>query len=89
MGIVLCCFAASVIVSWSRWQSWSVRHEYALVAGSLPTYIWAGFVLPYLIRPDDIVAWICNVVFALIAVVLLIVTGRVVGRSNFSDTSGN
>jgi hypothetical protein len=82
MGMVLFSVAALVIVHWSRRQSWNVRHEFALVAGTLPTYAWAGFVLTFLIRPEDIVAWMGNIVFALMAVALLIVTGIVVWRAH-------
>ncbi|GAA0242870.1 hypothetical protein ACFFQF_22900 [Haladaptatus pallidirubidus] len=45
-------------------------------AGTLPTYIFAGFVLTSLIRPQDTLAWIGNVIFALVAIGLLIATGN-------------
>jgi hypothetical protein len=67
--------AATVVVMWSRQPGWDVRHQFALVAGALPTYAWGGFVLTYLFWPDDAVAWAGNVLFAVVAVALLVVTG--------------
>lgn len=79
-GIVLLCMVALVVARWSRRQGWGIMHEFALTAGVLLTYAWLGFILTVLIRPDDMVAWIGNVVFALLAVVLLIVTAIVIRR---------
>lgn len=60
---------------------WSLKHEFALVAGTLLTYVWLGFVLTsFLVRPNDTLAWTGNVFFAIIAIVLLIVTGKAVER---------
>lgn len=73
--------AATVVVMWSRQPGWNVRHQFAVVAGALPTYAWGGFVLTYLFWPDDAVAWVGNVLFAVVAVVLLIVTGMRLGRT--------
>jgi hypothetical protein len=81
LGMALLCVAVLVVLPWSRRPAWGVRHEFALVAGAMPTYALAGFVLTYLIRPDDTVAWMGNVVFALIAGVLLIVTAKRIHRT--------
>jgi hypothetical protein len=40
----------------------------------------AGFILTATIRPDELSAWIGNALFASVAILLLIVTGRVVAR---------
>ncbi|GAA0242944.1 hypothetical protein GCM10009000_068220 [Halobacterium noricense] len=75
-GAVFLLAGALVLFRLSRRREWSVRHEFALVAGTLPTYIFAGFVLTSLIRPQDTLAWIGNVIFALVAIGLLIATGN-------------
>ncbi|WP_157972516.1 hypothetical protein [Saliphagus sp. LR7] len=75
LGAVLLLAGALVFLRLSRRREWSVRHEFALVAGTLPTYIFAGFVLTALVRPQDSLAWIGNAIFALIAIGLLIATG--------------
>src|SRR5690606_4361363 len=51
----------------SRASWWSVRHRVALVSGAMLTYAWTGFVVPYLLWPDDRIAWFGNVVFASMA----------------------
>nr|MDT0657227.1 hypothetical protein [Micromonospora sp. DSM 115978] len=74
---------AALVIHWSRSAHWRVGHQFALVAGALPSYAWAGFLLTALIRPDDQVAWIGNAVFAVLAGLLLVVTGRrVLGRAD-------
>jgi hypothetical protein len=47
-----------------------------LVAGAILTYAWGGFAMTMLLWPDDFLAWIGNVLFALMAVVLLILTSK-------------
>lgn len=80
MGIVLLGIVSLIVSYWSRQQSWSIMHQFALVAGTLLTYAWGGFALTSLIRPDDIVAWTGNMVFALIAIMLLVVTAKRIRR---------
>jgi hypothetical protein len=60
----------------SRSSSSSRTHSPGVAAGTLLTYAWAGFALTALIRPDDRVAWIGNVLFALAAVALVVVTAK-------------
>jgi hypothetical protein len=78
MAVLLLGLAAAVVVHWSRQRDWTVRHQFALVAGALPTYAWGGFVLTSMMGPDDPVRWIGNAVFALLAALLLVVTSKVV-----------
>jgi hypothetical protein len=75
LGAGLLCAVSIAVAHWSRQRGWCIRHQFALMAGALLTYAWGGFVLTGLFRPDDTVAWIGNVVFALIAIMLLVVTG--------------
>lgn len=82
MGILILWGVFSLIAFWSRQQGWGIWHQFALVAGTLLTYAWLGFVLTNVFRPEDAVAWIGNVVFALIAVMLLIVTAKHLQRGD-------
>ncbi|MEV4618733.1 hypothetical protein AB0J74_08520 [Asanoa sp. NPDC049573] len=73
--------ASAVAVAWlARRPGWSDRHRLALLAGALLTYAWLGFILTLLYGPGDAVRWAGNGVFAVTAVLLLLVTRRVVGR---------
>ncbi|GGD96547.1 hypothetical protein [Paenibacillus nasutitermitis] len=76
IGILILCIVSPLVAHWSRQQGWSLRHQFALVAGALLTYAWGGFVMTTMLWPDDILAWIGNVLFSLIAIVLLIVTSK-------------
>jgi hypothetical protein len=72
---------AAVAVAWlARRPGWSVRHHLGLLAGAVLTYAWLGFVVTLLYGPDDGVRWAGNAVFAVTAVVLLLITRRVVAR---------
>jgi hypothetical protein len=81
VGVVVIGVASALVLHWSRQRGWRARHQVGLVAGALLTYAWAGFALTAMIRPGDIVQWIGSTVFALIAVMLLVVTGRRVRRA--------
>ena len=81
MGLALLGIASSLVIYWSRQQGWSIEHQFALTAGALLTYAWGGFALTYILRPDDTVAWIGNVVFAVSAVVLLIAVAKTIHRA--------
>jgi len=48
----------------------------ALVTGALLTCAWLGFVVTWLLRPEDRVAWFGNGLFALIAIALAAVMAR-------------
>jgi len=80
MGLLLVGFAAAALVRLGRQRRWTLRHRFAVVAGGLLTYAWLGFVLTGLFEPGDPVRWAGNVAFAIVAVVLLLVTGRTVLR---------
>jgi hypothetical protein len=82
MGIALLGVAAPVVAHWARQERWSIRHQFALAAGALLTYAWGGFVLTALFRPNDLTAWIGNAVFALMAVLLLLLTARTISRAD-------
>ena len=76
MGLILLAIVTVLVVYWSHQQAWNMWHQFALVAGTLLTYAWGGFVLTLLFRPADQMAWIGNGIFALIAILLLVVTAR-------------
>lgn len=82
LGLVLgaCLLVAAWVLlrRWSQAPGWGFWHGYAVVAGALPVYAWLGFVLTGLLEPNDGVRWAGNVVFALIAGVLLVVNARAV-----------
>jgi hypothetical protein len=71
-GIVWLALLA-VLLSWfARQRSWGPRHQLALVAAALGTYAWLGFVLTLLVEPGDPVRWAGNIVFAAVALALVI-----------------
>jgi hypothetical protein len=73
--------AAAAAVAWlARRPGWGDRHLLGLLAGALLTYAWLAFVLTALYGPDDRLRWIGNAVFAVTAVLLLVVTRWVVAR---------
>ncbi|MFC3255820.1 hypothetical protein ACFOLF_31295 [Paenibacillus sepulcri] len=76
MGIFILCIVSPLVAHWSQQQEWRLRHQFALVAGALLTYAWGGFALTSLLWPYDSLAWTGNVLFALIAVMLLFVTAK-------------
>lgn len=80
MAVVMVPVAAVAIRRWSRQERWTGRHRFALVAGTLPTYAWGGFVLTMLFDPDDHVRYLFNGVFAILAILLLVWAGRRVRR---------
>ncbi|WP_231186351.1 hypothetical protein [Haladaptatus sp. DYF46] len=85
-GAVLLLAGALVLLRLSRRREWNIHHEFALVAGTLPTYIFAGFLLTFLVRPQDTLAWIGNVLFALVAIGLLVATGYRVRQAKLHRT---
>jgi hypothetical protein len=67
----------AVLLSWFALQrSWGSQHQLALVAAALGTYACLGFVLTLLVEPGDPARWAGNVVFAAIALALIIVARR-------------
>lgn len=71
MGITILGMAWLFVRRWSSHPGWTIRHQFALVAGALLTYAWGGFTVTWLLWPDNTIAWIGNVLFALIAIALL------------------
>ncbi|WP_433499645.1 hypothetical protein ACQP1K_04790 [Sphaerimonospora sp. CA-214678] len=61
------------VAHWSRREGWGERHRLALAGGALLTYTWRGFVQPPVVEASAAVDLAGDVVFALAAVVLLIV----------------
>lgn len=76
VGIGLLLAAWFLVRRWSRCSWWSNRHRLALVSGAVLTYAWLGFVVTYLLWPDDWIAWCGNGLFAVIAIVLLVVISK-------------
>jgi hypothetical protein len=64
--------AVFAVWRWSRRIGWSAEHRFALAAGALLTYAWYGFVQ----APHDILDLIGQVIFALVALGLLILASR-------------
>ncbi len=87
MGAGILIAAWILLRRWSQAPGWGVRHACAVVAGALPVYAWLGFVLTVLLEPDDHVRWAGNVVFALTAGVLLVVTARAARSGPFDAGS--
>ncbi|HTF09305.1 MAG TPA: hypothetical protein VK659_14145 [Asanoa sp.] len=78
--VAIVAVAAVAVAVLARRPGWSDRHLLGLLAGALLTYAWLGFVLTLLYGPGDGVRYAGNAVFALTAVVLLLITRRVVAR---------
>jgi hypothetical protein len=69
----------------SRASWWSARHRAALVSGAMLTYAWTGFVVTYLLWPDDRIAWFGNGLFALMAVGLIVWMAKRTAGGNGTD----
>lgn len=76
MGVIILCVAWLLVRHWSSHQGWRIQHQFALVAGAVLTYAWGGFTVTWFLWPDNSIAWIGNVLFALIAIALLIVIAK-------------
>jgi hypothetical protein len=80
IGVAVWCavVAAGIVVvsRWSRQNGWGDRHRFALAAGATLTYVWTAFP----VRPEsggsETADLIGNVVFGLVAVVVLLVAAR-------------
>jgi hypothetical protein len=75
-SVLLLAVAAAVVARLSRRPGWQDRHRLALASGALFTYAWGGFVLTWLKYRMDPVSLVGNAVFALGAVVLVVVAWR-------------
>ncbi len=85
IGLLLLGSAWLFISYISNREWWSLKHRFALISGAVITYACCGFVVTSMLWPDDSVAWIGNVIFALMAVVLLIVIHRKISTGNQTD----
>ncbi len=61
---------------WSRRMGWNGRHRLALAGGAALTYAWHAFLQPPVIGSSRMAVLAGNTVFALGAVVLLIIAAR-------------
>ena len=75
-GIAWLALLAVLLFWFARQRSWGPRHQLALVAAALGTYAWLGFVLTSLAEPGDPVRWGGNIVFAIVALALVLVAPR-------------
>ncbi len=84
-GIGLWCLVAGggavAISRWSRQRGWDARHRFALAAGATMTYVWLAFPMPPSDGAAATVDLVSNVVFGLIAVMVLVLAGRAAKRS--------
>ncbi|WP_213009232.1 hypothetical protein [Paractinoplanes toevensis] len=76
--VVLAVLAAIVVavVRWSRRPGWDGRHRLALAAGGLLTYAWHSFTMNPVIDAPESLILVSHVVFALAAVLLLVLEAR-------------
>jgi hypothetical protein len=79
-GVLFAAVTASIL-AWSRRQTWSPVHRFALAGGALLTYAWYGFAQHPTVGAAGKVAFIGNGVFAAMAVALLFVAARRVARA--------
>ncbi len=79
-GVAILGLTSLLVSYWSSRREWSIQHEFALTAGALLTYAWGGFTVTLTLWPDNLLAWFGNVLFAMLAVVLLVVTAKQLRR---------
>lgn len=72
---------ALIVPRFARHSGWTTRHTLALVAGSVLTFAWLGFVLASILAPGDVVRHLGNAGFALVAIALLVLAHGQVARS--------
>lgn len=82
LGMVVLGVLAGFLWVMAHRRGWGVRHQFAVVAATLPTYAAAGFILTMFLRPDDMLAWTGNALFAFVALALLFITARTVWRGS-------
>ncbi len=66
----------AAVTAWSRRRGWGEAHRLALAGGALLTYAWAAFPQQPVLPADPAVDLLGNALFALGAVVLLLLTAR-------------
>jgi hypothetical protein len=70
-----------VVTRWSRHHGWGAAHRLALAGGALLTYAWGGFILLFLEGSASPANLIGQTVLVLGAIILLLITGRIVRRT--------
>ena len=75
-GIAWLALFAGLLFWFARQRSWGRPHQLALVAAALGTYAWLAFVLTSLVEPGDPVRWAGNILFAAVALTLVIAARR-------------
>lgn len=80
LGVAMLAAAAVLASRLCSRQGWTMRHELAATAGATLTCAWCGFVVTLSFRPDDALAWAGNMLFAAMAVLLLVMAGRRISR---------
>ena len=75
-GMVWLALIAGLLFWFARQCAWGPRHQLALVAAALGTYAWLGFVLTLMVEPGDPVRWAGNIVFATVALGLVVAARR-------------
>jgi hypothetical protein len=76
VAVVFLLATAAVVVRLSRRADWGDRNRLALAGGVLPTYMWLAFVVASLKGQTDPLSLAGNVVFAAVALALLLVALR-------------
>ncbi|MFC7391442.1 hypothetical protein [Scopulibacillus cellulosilyticus] len=79
--IVLYIIMIILCTRWSRSEGWGLSHQVALAGGALLTYAWHGFPEVPVIGAKGTVDLIGNIIFAIGAIVLLILTLNRVKKS--------
>jgi hypothetical protein len=84
LGVAVWCLIVVVglpmISRWSRQRGWNARHRFALAAGATLTYVWMSFPVMPEGGGSPTVDLISNAAFGSVAVVLLLLAGRVARR---------
>jgi hypothetical protein len=80
IGMIMLAVAAALASYWCRQQGWTMKHELAATAGSMLTCSWCGFVVTFIYRGDDALAWVGNALFLIMAVLLLVTAAGRINR---------
>jgi hypothetical protein len=65
-----------LVSQWSRSARWGNAHQLALAGGALLTYVWYGFPHPPAAGSKGVVDLIGNGIFAIGAIVLLVLSAK-------------
>jgi hypothetical protein len=80
--------AAVLVVRWSGRAGWGPAHRLALAGGALLTYAWHSFPETPVLGSAGTTDLAGNIVFSILAVLLLILAGRTVQRHEEEDLDG-